>query len=261
MTPQDRNEKARTIRDEDLALLSQYLDGELAPIDSRRLEARLGTEESLRTSLVRLQELNQRLRDSLSERGSVPEKVHALFEPSERIVAAETAGGNVLRFPGQERRRNTDRDGRWPLALAASMVMAVAVGLFVSSQGSLESGLPGNDGLVSAALDHQSSGSGWADLGDGRELQPVLTFPHQDGRWCREYLLRGGDADWRAVACREGSRWVTQAAGLESYLDAGNSYVPAGSGDAEPVAVFISQHAADIALSLDAETALLRGWQ
>ena len=261
MTPQDRNENVQTISDEDLALLSQYLDGELAPVDSRRLEARLGTEESLRSSLVRLQELNHRLRDSLSERDSVPEKVHALFESPEPIAVPETERGKVLRFPGQERRRKTDRDGRWPLALAASLVMAVAVGLFVSSQRSIESGLPGNDSLVSTALDHQASGSGWADLGDGRELQPVLTFPHRDGRWCREYLLRGGEADWRAVACREGSRWVTQAAGLESYLDVSNNYVPAGSGDAEPVAVFISQHAADIALGLDAETALLRGWQ
>lgn len=248
--------------DADVALLSQYLDGELEPEASRQLEARLAAEGDLRSALVRLQELNQRLRDMLAEQSSIPAGVEALLERSEADrVDALSESGNVLRFPGQERRRKTDRDGRWPLALAASVVLAIAAGLILDNANTPESTLPGNDRIVSAALDRQTSGSGWSDLGDGRELQPILTFPHQDGRWCREYLLRGGDADWRAVACRADDRWVTQAAGLESYLDSGNAYVPAGAGDAEPVAVFISQHAADIALGLDDESALLSSWE
>ncbi len=121
--------------------------------------------------------------------------------------------------------------------------------------------MPGNDALVSAALDTQPSGSDWAALGDGRELQPVLTFPHEDGSWCREYLLRGGSADWRSVACRQEGRWVTQAAGLESFLDRSDAYRPAGADDSASVAVFISQNAADIALGFDEEQALIaRDW-
>jgi hypothetical protein len=258
------DEPHKVISDEDVALLSQYLDGELAPEESRLLEARLSAEAELRSDLARLQELNQRLRDMLSERSTVPAEVHALLDNRGQAGNA-AATGKVLRFPSQqpnqERRRKTDRNGPWPFAIAASVVVAVSAAFILNTSTTPESGLPGNDRLVSAALDRQTSGSGWADLGDGREIQPILTFPHQDGRWCREYLLRGGEADWRAVACRGDDRWVTQAAGLESYLDAGNAYVPAAANDAEPVAVFISQHAADIALDLEAETALLRDWK
>jgi hypothetical protein len=119
--------------------------------------------------------------------------------------------------------------------------------------------LPGNDRLVDAALDQLPSGRGWSTLADGRELQPVLTFPHREGNWCREYLLRGDD-NWRAVACHDGSRWVTQAAGLESFMDSGAAYRPAGAADAAPVAVFIDQNAADIALDAQAEAQLLSRW-
>ena len=122
--------------------------------------------------------------------------------------------------------------------------------------------LPGNDRIVSATLDTQPSGADWVELGDGRELRTVLTFPHEDGRWCREYLLRGGNADWRAVACRADDRWVTQAAGLESFLDSADAYRAAGAEDSEPVAVFINQHAADIALGAAQEQALMKdGWR
>ena len=266
MAPQDQDLQTGGPSDTDIELLSRYLDGELPPSDSRVLEARLSTDAELRSALVRLQELNQRLRDALSERASVPAAVRAMLEPGAEAPprneadALQTAAGNVLRFPGRERRRAEDHRARWPMALAASFAMAAAMGLFLSNQEALDNGLPGNDRLVSAALDAQRSGGGWTDLGDGRELQPILTFPHEDGRWCREYLLRGNEADWRAVACRESDKWVTQAAGLESYLDSSDAYRPAGASDSAPVAVFISQHAADIALGHEDEQRLLSHW-
>jgi hypothetical protein len=147
-------------------------------------------------------------------------------------------------------------------AIAASVVGAIALSLVTDLSQTPENQLPGNDGLVSVALNSVPSGDGWARLKDGREIQPVLSFPHEDGRWCREYLLRGGDADWRVVACREDSEWVTQAAGLESYLEATDAYRPAGASDSAQVASFISQHAGDIALGRKAERALIeRSWQ
>jgi hypothetical protein len=262
------------ISEQDVATLSRYLDGEMPPAEARQLEQRLDADAELRLGLVKLEELNRRLRDVFRESAGVPPSVSALLEqavidrqadapigtdaPARAEPAPGASDANVLPFP---KRSVSVATRRWTGALAASLVFALAVGLGVKLDDAPGNSLPGNDRLVSEALDRQPSGDGWARLADGRELQPVLTFPHHDGNWCREYLLRGGKADWRAVACREGDRWVTQAAGLESYIDGGSEYRPAGSGDAEPVAVFISQHAADIALDREAEAELLAEWK
>jgi hypothetical protein len=250
--------KRTDLTDTDIELLSQYIDGELEAPEARRLEERLSAEPALQIALVHFEELNQRLRDALTEHATIPEAVTKLLENP--VQTNPGGAGKVLPFPQGQGPRREARSFGWPAALAASLVAAVALGLLVSTQDAGQPGLPGNDARVAGALDRQPSGGGWTALGDGRELQAVLTFPHQDGRWCREYLLRGGDADWRAVACRDDNTWVTQAAGLESFLDAESAYRPAGAGDAAAVAVFINQNAADIALGRSDEQALLARW-
>ena len=252
---------------QDLKLLSRYLDGELPAAQARGLESRLHAERNLQRTLVRLQELNQRLRDALSEQAQVPETIRRQLSSGadrDKRRAPPPHTSNVLPFPGNSARETQRPNTTWPLAIAAGLLAVVApvlvmnTGLFPVSAS--QPSLPGNDRIVSSALERERSGIDWIALSDGRELRTVLTFPHVDGRWCREYLLRG-DKDWRAVACRDGQRWVTQAAGLESYLDHVGAYAPAGAGDAEPVAVFISHHAADIALGPDEEQRLIHsGW-
>ncbi len=260
--------------DEDLELLSRYIDGEMTPMEARRFERRLDSESSLRDGLVRIEELNHRLRDALAGQVSIPGAVHSLLadgEPGRKptpvtegvAAAGDTArkgdSGKVLPFPAQRpAASHPSTRMKWRGALAASIAIAISAGI-VLERGDSVSQLPGNDRLVDAALDRLPSGSGWSTLADGRELQPVLTFPHREGNWCREYLLRGDD-NWRAVACHDGKRWVTQAAGLESFMDYGAAYRPAGAADAAPVAVFIDQNAADIALDAQAEAELLSRW-
>lgn len=240
----------------DLESLSRYVDGELPADESRALEARLRDNEALRSALVRLEELNHRLKDMLSEHNTVPDSVVALLDKTASDEPAPQ--DNVLAFPGNRTADAAVQRPRWAYAMAASLTAAVALSL-VFSNGAQDSGgrLPGNDAIVSAALDSHPSSVDWSTLEDGREFQAVLSFPHEDGRWCREYLLRGGESNWRAVACRSEDRWVTQAAGLESFLDTTDGYRPAGAGDNATVAVFISQHAADIALGADEEQALI----
>jgi hypothetical protein len=105
------------------------------------------------------------------------------------------------------------------------------------------------------------SGTDWLPLEDGRMLQPVLSFAHRDGTWCREYLLRDAQHDWRGVACRSNGTWTTQALGREDYLDSTNAYRTASAGDSQPVALFITENAADIALGREQEQALINtGW-
>jgi hypothetical protein len=256
------------LRDHDLELLSQYLDGELGASESRALEIRLRAEQELGTALLRLSQLDHRLRDAFALGDAVPPAVTALLEePWADSLATENASASpgsarVLAFPGATVAPSRPANQpTWMFAAAASVALALGLGLMTQMGKTPDSALPGSDRLVSAALDTQLSGDGWTRLDDGRELQTVLSFPHEDGGWCREFLLRGGDSDWRAVACRDADRWVTKAAGLESYLESTDAYRPAGASDSEDVAVFISQHAADIALGHEEEQAMIAsGW-
>jgi hypothetical protein len=273
----ERDGMARELSDQDMALLSQYLDGELSPTEYRELETRLQSESALQSVLLRMQALNHRLRDALATNQAVPASITALLDAAVTASqpASETAdqsgedrgsrgsnsGATILQFPGRSGSAGASETPRWAYALAASFVGAIALALVLAPGTTPENRLPGNDVLVAAALDSLPSGNDWSPLNDGREIQPVLTFPHQDGRWCREYLLRGGASDWRAVSCREDGQWVTQAAGLESYLESSDAYQPAGAADSAPVAVFISQHAADIALGRKDEAALIASWK
>lgn len=264
-----QDNSASPLADQDLALLSQYLDGELPAADSRKLEARLHGEPALQSALLGLQELNQRLRDVLAENDRIPDAITGLLSSrsagacNDAAPANDTAPANIVQFPGARAPASKGRRALpWVYAAAASVVGAIALNLVSQTPQTPTSIVTAGDSLISPALERLSSDSGWYTLGDGRELQTVLTFPHDDGRWCREFLLRGGDADLRAVACRTEGQWITQAAGLESYLEAADAYRPAGATDAEPVAGFISQHAADIALGLNEEQQLIgNGWQ
>lgn len=251
---------ATQLNDSDIELLSQYIDGELPAAESRALEARLQNETALQNVLLKMQALNKQVADSLNERASVPGHIADLLSRPDADTESPTRDAKILAFPGSRGAAVAAPDRRWPYAIAASFVAVLAVTL-IGDFGTTTSSLPGNDALVSAALNTQQSGEDWTTLEDGRQLQSVLTFPHEDGRWCREYLLRA-DADWRAVACRQGDTWVTQAAGLEAFLESADAYRPAGAGDSAPVAVFISQHAADIALGWRQEQSLIDSqWQ
>jgi anti-sigma factor RsiW len=255
---------ALMLTEQDLEQLSQYVDGELPAAERTHLERRLAGEPELAGQLQAMRNLNTTLRSVMLDRSVVPDDI---LESIARESAAEQPGGRqattakVLAFPAPAPAAAPTRARYWPVAAAASVLAAVAV-VLMSNGPAQQSGLPGNDRIVSTALDSLPSGDSWTELNDGRELRPVLTFAHRDGTWCREFLLRGGEQDVRAVACREAERWVTQAAGYESYLDSTNAYRPAGASDSAPVSVFISENATGIALGRDEESTLIReGWR
>ena len=249
------------LSDKDWELLSQWVDGELNDVDARRMLQRMKAEAPLREAADAMRAMDLTLQSALGAHDAVPPAIVRSLGVDD-AEAGTVAGGNVVSFPGRNTGNRGARPPRWPLALAASVVAALGVVFLALQPAPQPDGLPGNDALVSATLDTAASGSGWIELNDGRALQPVLTFEHRDGAWCREYLLRSSGSDWRAVACRAADRWVTQAAGLESYLDANGGYRPAGSADSAPVSLFISENAADIALGSEDEQQLIeRGWR
>ncbi len=233
--------------DRDYELLSQYLDGELEAGAAAALEQRLAAEPDLAELLARLRRLDVQVaasvRASVTDR--VPEHVTALLRDDGKVVP--------LRRPLQR--------AAWPVAIAASVVAAVALLLVPGEDG--QQPLTGSDALLADALESEPSrADGWVTLADGRALQLVLTFPDRDGNWCREFLLRDDDQDWRGVACREAGRWETQVVARETFLAAEEAYRPAGAEDNDKVAGFITRNAADIALGAGEEQALITSdWQ
>jgi hypothetical protein len=222
--------------------LSRYLDGELSEAARAGLDDRLAREPELAAALARMRRIDDGIRRAYGAGEAVPEHITTLLS---------AAPDNVVPLP--LRRRTA-----WPAALAASLVAAVALLLLQTQDPAREDGVFGGDPLLTAALDTlPSRADGWNPLADGRRLRPVLTFPSRDGSWCREYLLREAESDWRGVACRSDGRWETQVLARATFLAADNAYRPAGADDSDAVAGFIMRNAADIALSADAEAALI----
>jgi len=228
------------MNDTDYQLLSQYIDGELSQEQRVSLKHRLLAEPELNRALTKMQAINAAVVDALAIPGAaiVPEHISALVQPSNRALKH-----------------------RWPLALAASVVAAAVLVLTPNWQNTGDSY---TDAVLSAALENTpSSASDWEQLGDGRQLRPVLSFQTDNGTWCREFLHVDQGLASRGVACRETGQWRTMIIASNTLPTEGaDQYRPAGANAAASVAEFMDQHGAGVALSASDEAAVIQqGWQ
>lgn len=225
------------MKEQDFELLSQYLDGELGPVDSAALKQRLAEDRELSGTLERLRMQNERIRDAFANTDKAPAKICALLEQDSNVVALP---------------RRTARPA-WHYAVAASLV--AAAGLLLTPNWNQQSD---GDALLAQVLEQTPSmASGWETLGDGRQVRPVLSFRHRDGNWCREYLLSSSDGSSRGVACRSGASWQTMIIADAEIPGDSSAYRPAGAGDAQPVARYLAEQADGIALSAAEEAELI----
>lgn len=230
--------------DQDYEILSQFLDGELPPAEAQALRGRLLAEPQLRQEFDRLRKLDEKVKRAYALPGieDVPAHVTAMVEAT------------------PQRQRST----AWGLAVAASLV--AATGLILSNgwqQTAEQYPGTGNDPQLAQLLETTPSrADSWNALPDGRQVRPLLSFQDKSGSWCREYLLAHAGATWRGVACRSTGDWHTHVLASEESLVVGGGYRTASAADADQVADFISENAADIALSLSQEAEIIsRGWQ
>ena len=232
---------------QDYELLSQYLDRELPPVAARQLEQRLRIEPALNARLLQLQVLQTRLQDSV-------DTVNAMGVPAHITALLLPEPVRIVPLPHK-------RTLGWSYALAASLMVA-ASGALISQWGQL-SGQSGTDAALSLALENSPSRSaGWESLADGRQLRPVLSFEHQSGDWCREYLITDNDGSWHGVACRGDDGWATAALVAADVPGSSGEYRPAGANDSVDVANFIDQNAAGIPLDANQEAAIIaREWR
>ena len=221
----------------DFEQLSRYLDGELDIVATDNLEARLEHDAALRAELETL-----RANESL---------VRALFQTATVSLAP---GDNVFALSNRKRFA--------PFAAAATIALGVSA-VLLQTGGAPSTRAPGMDQLLAEALETTPSrAEGWDTLADGSALRAVLTFPADDGRWCREFLVASDAKHWRGVACRDDNTWVTQVRGSEGFLEQETQYRTASADDDQAVARFIDETASDVALGPDEEAALLNsGWE
>lgn len=231
------------ISDADLERLSQLLDGELDTAEGQRMQRRLAEEPALAATWRDLKGLDIELRQACAAHGStrVPDDIRAL-------LTEETVRDNVVPlFP---------RRTLWPMALAASLLLAVAIAL-------VPPGTPDTPrqsvATLSSALEANASGDSWYPLDGGRQMQAVLTFRKHNGDWCREFLLRTSDSAsaQRGVACRQGEQWRTEVLVSGAAPGSPGAYRPAAAGDSDAVQQFMRDHAADIALDARQEEKLI----
>jgi hypothetical protein len=230
--------------EQDLELLSQFLDGELPSPQATVLRERLLAEPGLRAQLEQMKSVDARLRRAFGETGKVPPHITALLAAGESGDPPARAG----------------HGRRWGFAIAAS-VLAAAV--FLASPEWRQEQPAGDTALARALESVPSSSDAWTALGDDRLVRPMLSFQTHSGGWCREYLLQQDNDSWHGVACREGeSRWTTELLVPEAAATTSGDYRPAGAGDPGAIADFVDQHAADIPLSAAEEArAIASDWQ
>lgn len=220
--------------------LCRLIDGECSPQERLDIEERLANDETLRAKLEQFRNNDHLIRAAVSNNDqSVP-----------AAVASALTGHPV--------KSTRSRGLRYPVALAASLLMATAAILVNNAWQIPSSQTPQLDSLFVNALDTlPSRADGWDSIDDERALRMVLTFPAADGKWCREFMLASEDSHWRGVACRDSGSWVTQVIGRDVFLERVGGYRTAGATDNDTVAQFIDKTATDIALSGDEEAALI----
>ena len=205
-------------------LLSAYLDGELPAARRAELERRLEKEPSLALKLERMSGADATLRIAFASVADepIPQTVldaigaHAARSPDARRDDARS--GTVVDL-GARRRGREPGAFPWPLALAASVTLAIGgvLGYLAAPQGGApEAGLLASTGGVARGSDlHdmlETAPSGTTrEFAGGLTATPVLSFESRDGGHCRELAIAGADGSAAALACRGDDGWQVEA--------------------------------------------------
>ncbi len=94
---------------------------------------------------------------------------------------------------------------RWPALAAIAASAALALWFAVPRQAVDLA----DSAAFQTALESRASGDALA-MNDGRAIAPTLTFAAADGRFCREFAVRGRN-EQSGVACRSNSKWQIEA--------------------------------------------------
>jgi cytochrome P450 len=188
-------------------MLMAYADGELDPLNAKRVERAIAGDPALAQEVERHRALRKRIADSFAPVADeqVPDRLAALLK------------SNVVDLPAPKTRPILTR-WREATALAACLVLGLMIGIGVS-RGPVSAGAGGlyASGSLAAALDDQVGGA-------NGPVRVAVSFRDKQGSYCRVFSSRAADG----IACRDASGWALRRTQQGSTAQRGD-YAQAGS--------------------------------
>lgn len=187
-------------------MLMALADGELTGPDASKLMARIKANPDLAARYALFTDTAEALRQAMDP-GPVPDALISTVLTAPTGLAPTQAAQAAPVTPLRRKDRAAARSMVWPMALAASLALAVGVGGFLTGRSLAPA--PAGLGTAAAALAGTPTG-GSVTLADGSMARALGSFATDLGL-CRLIVLDGADghAD-RAVVCQaEDSAWRT----------------------------------------------------
>jgi len=196
----------------DPEMLMAYADGELGPIEARRVERAIAADPALAEQVAQ----HRALRAALSTRFApvaeepVPDRLAAMLRSN--VVELPRPSARAKKLPGW---------ARWGGAVAASLALGLVVGHSLQDPGYVRTrdGQLYASGALAGALDKQLASD------QGAVLTPV-SFRDAQGSYCRVFTSRAADG----IACHGADGWTlrqTRPGAQQGKTD----YAQAGSAD------------------------------
>ncbi len=190
-------------RNESDEMLMALADGELSGPDADRLRDRIAADPELAKRYALFTRTAAALRQAM-EAGPVPD--HLIATVLTAPTGADSSDSDKI-TPLRPRSPSSARRMVWPLALAASLVLALGIGTYLGQSGSLPAGT--TPAQAAAALSGTATG-GFVTLEDGTTARTLSSFDTDLGL-CRLIALETstGQSD-RALVCQHDSaEWQT----------------------------------------------------
>lgn len=220
-------------------MLMAYADGELDPLNAKRVERAIAGDPVLAQEVERHRALRKRISDNFAPVADeqIPDRLAALLQ------------SNVVDLPAPKTRPMLTR-WREAAALAACLMLGLMIGIGVS-RGPVSAGAGGlyASGSLAAALDGQAGGANGA-------VRVAVSFRDKQGIYCRVFSSSAADG----IACRDASGWALRRTQQGSTTQHGD-YAQAGSPDPELMAAAQDMMAGEPLDARAEEAARGAGWR
>lgn len=231
----------------DAETLMAYADGELSPLEAKRVERAMADDPSLRAKIDQHRRLRAMLANGFAPMldAPVPDRLTALLQPTPVIDLAQARAART--------RSALWRRAGWGAAIAATLVMGIMIGGFGrNGPVKMEGGAMLASGSLAQALDTQLASA----QDPGGSVRLLVTFRDRQGRLCRSFT----GAALSGIACRDGSAWRLRETRGGSGV-AGTEFRQAGSADAQLMADAQAMMAGDPLNAADEAAAQAKGWR
>jgi len=196
--------------------LMAYVDGELAPEEAHRIEARIAANPDLKAYVEQQLALRRGLHDSFEEIITAP-------LPTNLLAAVSKPPSLRWRMRRALRVLATRRALIWSgIPAAAALACGVMIGVFIAA--------PNSADIISAPGGLVARGALSAALTGQLAARPIgISFRDKSGRYCRTFET-GGAASLAGVACHQDGAWhIAALAQTTKEEGAGAAYQLSGS--------------------------------